>query len=121
MRRQFKDTISDLAQSDPRVVLVFGDISVYMFRDFQAQFPDRFYNMGICEQTLVSVAAGLRSQGFIPVVHTIGSFLTERAMEQIKIDLVYNEYPACLVSCAGTIDSASTDLISACRTVTAER
>ncbi|MEI6970048.1 MAG: transketolase [bacterium] len=106
MRKQFKDTFFDLAKSDPRVVMILGDISVYMFRDFQAQFPDRFYNMGICEQTLISAAAGLRSQGFIPVVHTIGAFLTERAMEQIKIDLVYNDYPACLVSCGGTVDWA---------------
>jgi transketolase len=106
MRKQFKDTVLDLARTDERLMLLFGDISVFLFREFQAKYPDRFYNLGICEQTLISAAAGLRSQGFIPMVHTIGAFLTERAMEQIKVDLVYNRFPACLVSCAGTFDYA---------------
>ena len=106
MRRRFGKIISELAKKDEKIYLIVGDIGFRVFDEFREMHPDRFINMGICEQTLISVAAGLRSQGFIPIVHTIGSFLTERAMEQIKIDLVYNEYPACLVSCAGTIDWA---------------
>ena len=106
MRKQFKDTVLDLAEHDSDIVLVFGDISVFLFREFQAKYPDRFYNMGICESALISVSAGLSSQGFIPFAHTIAPFITERAMEQIKLDLAYNELPANIVTCGATFDYA---------------
>jgi transketolase len=64
MRAQFRNTVTDLAAQDDRLVVVFGDISVYMFKEFGERYPGRFYNMGICENTLVSVTAGLSSQGY---------------------------------------------------------
>jgi transketolase len=106
MRKQFKVTSLDLAAQDDKLVLVFGDISVFLFNDFQQKYPDRFYNLGICEQAIVSVAAGLRSQGFIPFVHSIAPFVTERAMEQIKLDCSYNDFPINIVSCGATFDYA---------------
>jgi len=106
MRRQFKETILDLASNDETIVLLFGDVSVYLFKEFQERYPQRFYNMGICENSLVSVAAGLSSQGFTPFVHTIAPFLTERCLEQIKLDLCYNRFPANLVTCGATFDYA---------------
>ena len=57
MRGKFKDIVTDLAENDPRVIVLLGDISVFQFRHFQARFPDRFHNMGICENALISVAA----------------------------------------------------------------
>lgn len=106
MRKQFKDTMISLAAADQRLVLLFGDISVFLFREFEAIYPGRLYNLGICEATLISMAAGLSSQGFIPVVHSIAPFVTERAMEQIKLDLCYNRFPANIVSCGATFDYA---------------
>jgi transketolase len=106
MRKQFKQTMTELAAADERLTLLFGDISVFLFREFQERFPDRFFNLGICESTLISVSAGMRSQGLIPVVHSIAPFITERAMEQVKIDLCYNDLPANLVSCGATLDYA---------------
>ena len=106
MRKQFSATMLDLAATDSRLVMVFGDISVFLFREYQQRYPDRFFNLGICEATLVSVAAGLSSQGFIPVVHSIAPFVTERAMEQVKDDLCYNRMPANIVSCGATFDYA---------------
>jgi transketolase len=106
MRKQFKITTSELADVDEKIVMVFGDISVFLFNDFQKKFPDRFYNMGICEQALVSVAAGLSSQGFVPFVHSIAPFVTERALEQIKLDCSYNQFPVNIVSCGATFDYA---------------
>ena len=106
MRKQFRDTVLDLAEADERVVLVFGDISVFLFEPFAVRFPTRFYNLGICENTLVSVAAGLASQGFIPFVHTIAPFITERCLEQIKDDVGYNGFPIHMVSCGATYDYA---------------
>jgi transketolase len=106
VRRQFRDTVTDLAAADERVVLVFGDISVFMFEGFARRFPGRFYNLGICENTLVSVAAGLASQGFIPFVHTIAPFVTERCLEQIKLDVCYNGFPVHIVTVGATYDYA---------------
>ncbi|MEP7305707.1 MAG: transketolase C-terminal domain-containing protein [Acidobacteriota bacterium] len=106
MRKQFRDTVTELAEADERVVLVFGDISVFLFEPFVRRFPNRFYNLGICENTLVSVAAGLASQGLIPFVHTIAPFVTERCLEQIKIDVGYNRFPINIVTCGATYDYA---------------
>jgi transketolase len=106
MRKQFRDTVTELAETDERIVLVFGDISVFLFEPFTRRFPKRFLNLGICENTLVSVAAGLASQGYIPFVHTIAPFVTERCLEQIKLDVGYNRFPINIVTCGATYDYA---------------
>lgn len=106
MRRQFKETIMDLASKDASIVLIFGDVSVYLFKEFSEKYPERFYNMGICENTLISVAGGLSSQNLTPFVHTIAPFATERSYEQIKLDLCYNEFSANIVTCGASFDYA---------------
>ncbi len=106
MRKKFRDTIMDLSAHDEKVVMILGDVSVYLFNDFKQKYPDRFYNMGICENTLISVAAGLSSQGFFPFVHTIAPFITERSYEQIKLDMCYNKFGGNIVSCGASFDYA---------------
>lgn len=106
MRKQFKDTVSDLAPQDERVVVILGDISHYLFSAFQEKHPSRFYNMGICENALISVAAGLSAQGFHPFVHTIAPFITERSIEQIKLDMCYNKFGGNILSCGSSFDYA---------------
>lgn len=106
MRSQFRDTVLDLARNDPSIVMILGDVSVYLFNEFQQKYPLRFFNMGICENTLISVAGGLSAQGFTPFVHTIAPFLTERSFEQIKLDLCYNRFPGNIVTCGATFDYA---------------
>jgi len=106
MRKQFRDTIMDLSTHDDKIVMVLGDVSVYLFNDFKEKYPDRFYNMGICENTLISVAAGLSSQGFFPFIHSIAPFITERSFEQIKLDMCYNQFGGNIVSCGASFDYA---------------
>lgn len=106
MRRQFKDTVTEIAARDERAVVILGDISHYLFSAFQEKFPSRFYNMGICENALISVAAGLSAQGFHPFVHTIAPFITERSLEQIKLDMCYNEFGGNILSCGSSFDYA---------------
>lgn len=106
MRREFKNTVSDLAAKDDKVVVILGDISHFLFNDFQQKYPDRFYNMGICENALISVGAGLSSQGFYPFVHTIAPFITERSLEQIKLDMCYNQFGGNIVSTGASFDYA---------------
>ena len=106
MRGQFKNTVMELAPGDDSIVLILGDVSVYLFKDFSEQYEDRFYNMGICENTLVSVGAGLAARGLTPFVHTIAPFVTERSFEQIKLDMCYNRLGVNIVSCGATFDYA---------------
>lgn len=106
MRKQFKETVSDLAARDDKVVVILGDISHFLFNDFQQRYPKRFFNMGICENTLISVTAGLSSQGYRPFVHTITPFLTERSLEQIKLDLGYNHLGGNIVTTGASFDYA---------------
>jgi transketolase len=71
MRNAFAQEIFDLAASDERVVLLMGDIGNRLFDKYRAQFPDRFFNCGVAEANMVSVAAGLASEGMRPVCYTI--------------------------------------------------
>ncbi|HOG18392.1 MAG TPA: hypothetical protein PLB96_13705 [Syntrophales bacterium] len=96
----------DLASRDPDIVMIFGDVSVYLFNDFKEKYPDRFYNLGICENTMISVGAGLSAQGIFPFVHTIAPFITERSYEQIKLDMCYNRFGGNIVSCGASFDYA---------------
>ncbi len=106
MRKRFRETVTDLAAREERLVLLFGDVSVYLFKDFKEAYPQRFYNIGICENTILSVGAGLSAQGFIPVMHTITPFITERSYEQIKLDLCYNRFGGNIVTCGASFDYA---------------
>lgn len=106
MRKCFRDTMLRLASKDERLLLLLGDISVYLFKEFQEGHAERFFNIGICENTLVSMAGGLYREGFLPVVHTIAPFLSERSYEQVKLDLCYNGVGGTLVTCGGSFDYA---------------
>jgi transketolase len=87
MRRAFGKQIADLADLDPRIVLLVGDIGYKIFDDFRERHPKRFFNMGICEQSLIGVSAGMAIEGLKPWVYTITPFLIERPFEQIKLDI----------------------------------
>jgi transketolase len=91
MRKQFPKTVLDIMDKDERVVVLLGDIGVHAFKDVFEKYPNRCLNIGICEQSMVGMAAGLSMAGFIPIVHTIEPFLVDRAFEQIKDDFGYQE------------------------------
>lgn len=87
MRRRFGKIITELAAQDDKVVLLVGDIGFRVFDQFRDRFPDRFINMGICEQSMISVASGMALEGLKPWVYTITPFLIERPFEQVKLDI----------------------------------
>jgi transketolase len=86
MRRQFGKTIVELAEKDPKLILLYGDVKQNM-DEFEKRFPGQIFNCGICEQSTVSMAAGMALEGLHPVVYSLTPFLIERACEQIKMDL----------------------------------
>lgn len=106
LRKQFFSTLLNLFPEDERLFLLLGDIGVHGFRSLLTDFPKRAMNIGILEQSMIGVSAGLASEGFIPVVHTIAPFMIERAYEQIKIDLAYQQLGANLVSVGASFDYA---------------
>ena len=87
MRRKFGKLIDQLAKKDKKIVLLVGDIGYGVFNDFRKNHKDRFFNMGICEQSIIGTAAGMALEGLKPWVYTITPFLIERPFEQIKLDI----------------------------------
>jgi transketolase len=87
MRRTFGKIIAGLADKDDKIYLMVGDIGYRIFDEFREKHPDRFINMGICEQSIIGVSAGMALEGLKPWVYTITPFLIERPFEQVKLDI----------------------------------
>ncbi len=87
MRRRFGKIINNLAFKDEKIVLIVGDIGYGIFDEFRKNHPKKFYNFGICEQSIISCASGMAIEGLKPWVYTITPFLIERPFEQIKLDI----------------------------------
>jgi transketolase len=104
MRQEFADTMLEVGQKDPRLAVLIGDISHFILQPFAKACPGRFYNIGICEQAIVNMAAGLSKTGFFPVVHTISPFIIERAFEQIKLDFGYQKLGVNLITVGSAFD-----------------
>jgi transketolase len=90
-RADFADELIALARADERIVAVCNDsVGSSNLAKFREEFPDRLINVGIAEQDMVGVSAGLANAGFIPFVSAAAPFLTGRALEQIKADIAYS-------------------------------
>ena len=98
MRGEFVRSLIQIAQLDSRIVLLTGDLGYGSIEDFQKTFPQRFFNLGIAEQSLLSVAAGMASQGLRPFVYSIGNFPTFRALEQLRNDVAFMKLPVTTVT-----------------------
>jgi transketolase len=97
-RDAWVDALVDLARHDERIVAVANDsVGSSKLGPFQSEFPDRLINVGIAEQNMVGIAAGLANGGKIPFVSSAACFLTARAMEQIKVDAAYSQHHMVLV------------------------
>jgi transketolase len=90
-RDTFSRTLESLAESDPRIVTVVSDsVGSSKLVNFRKRWPERMVNVGIAEQTVVAVGAGLANGGKVPFVSAASCFLTARALEQIKADVAYS-------------------------------
>ena len=87
MRRRFGKVIAELADRDENIVVLVGDIGYRVFDEFREKYPERFINLGICEQSMIGVSAGMALEGLKPWVYTITPFLIERPFEQVKLDI----------------------------------
>ena len=86
MREVFGETVSQLADSDPRIVMLDGDVGSSTKADiFEKRHPERYLQMGIAEQNMLGVAAGLATTGLIPFVSTFVAFAVVRPLDQIRV------------------------------------
>ncbi len=106
-RRTFAETASRLVEEDLSVALVYAEISGQYFSEVERGHPDRVVNVGIREQLLVNVGAGLALTGMRPIVHTFGSFLVERAFEQVKLGFGHQDVGGVLVGSGGSVDNTA--------------
>jgi len=97
MRNAFAETLTQLAQEDSRIVLLSGDIGNKLFDHFKKVDASRFYNCGVAEANMMSVAAGMALNGLRPVIYTITPFTTTRCFEQIRVDVCYHQAPVIIV------------------------
>ena len=89
-RIAFAETLIALAKIDPKIIVVCNDsVGSSNLTEFRDIYPERLIDVGIAEQNMVGVAAGLANSGFTPFVCAASPFLTGRALEQIKADIVY--------------------------------
>jgi len=107
VRNIFADEITRIAQERADLVLLSGDIGNRLFDKFKEIAPDRFYNCGVAEANMVTVAAGMASCGLKPVCYTIATFLTYRVIEQIRLDLGYHHQKVVLVGTGAGLSYAS--------------
>ena len=97
MRDAFSNALVAAAKKDPKVLLLTGDHGYALFDAFRKSCPDQYINCGIAEQNMVGVAAGLAKAGFKPVVYGLAAFVPIRVLEQIKIDVCYENLPVTFI------------------------
>jgi transketolase len=107
MRNAFAAEITELACADERVVLLSGDIGNRLFDKFRDRCPGRFFNCGVAEANMISVAAGMAMNGLRPIAYTITPFITTRCLEQIRVDICYHDLPVAIVGVGAGLAYAS--------------
>ena len=90
MRTAFINALLDIAALDEDVWLLNADLGYSVLEPFAASFPDRYVNVGVAEQNMIGVAAGLAMTGRKVFVYSIGNFPTQRCLEQIRVDVCYH-------------------------------
>lgn len=104
MRSTFVRFLVELAEDDPRIVLLTGDLGFTVLEPFAERFPDRFFNVGVAEQNMVGIATGLAEAGFVPFVYSIATFATLRPYEFIRNGPVQHRLPVRIVGVGGGFD-----------------
>ena len=107
MRNKFADVIYEIGSKDERICALVADISpAGSIVKFREEFPDRFINVGVAEQAMIGIAAGMALRGMRPFCYTIATFSLYRPFEMVRIDLCYQNLPVTVVGMgAGVIYS----------------
>lgn len=107
MRRAMQAAVSAYIRREPDSALLLVDIGEWAFRELIAAFPDRVKNIGIFEDGIVSVAAGMALAGVVPIVYGISPFIAQRALEQLKLDFAYQRLGGNFITTGASYDFAT--------------
>ncbi len=98
MRNTFSETLYECAKVDPSIYIVVADISpAGSMMNFREEYPDRFINVGVAEQVMIGMCAGLALKGCRPFAYTIATFTLYRPFEMVRDDLCYQNLPVTVV------------------------
>ena len=103
MRTTFINTLLELADEDDRIWLLCGDLGYSVLEPFFERFPGRFINVGVAEQNMIGIAAGLAQSGYVAFCYSIANFPTLRCLEQIRNDVCYHDCNVNIVSVGGGV------------------
>src|ERR1700678_1284526 len=101
MRGAFAKTLTELAKEDERVFLLTGDLGYMALEPFAERFPDRFVNVGVAEQNMIGVAAGMAESGSLPFCFSIATFATLRQYEFFRNGPIAHKLPVRIVGVGG--------------------
>ncbi len=104
MRRAFLSRVADMIRNEPDTTFFTVDIGMWAIRDVLQDFPERCTNVGIYEDAMFSIAAGMSRRGLVPTIFGIQPYLIERALEQIKMDLAYQKLGVNVVGTGAAVD-----------------
>ena len=107
MRNNFAEALYEEGKKDNKICVVVADISpAGSIQKFRNEFPDRFINCGVAEQSMIGIAAGFALKGFRPFCYTIATFTLYRPFEMVRVDLCYQNLPVTIIGMgAGAIYS----------------
>ncbi len=102
MRNTFIAQLTEFAKQNPDAMLLTGDLGYNAFETFMQELPEQYLNVGVAEQSLISVAAGLALSGKKVFCYSISTFATMRAYEQIRNDIAYQNLPVVIIGGGST-------------------
>jgi len=101
MRDVFIERLTQMAERDPRIMLITGDLGFGVLADYAQRFPRQFINAGVAEQNMTGIATGLALEGHIVYTYSIANFVFMRCLEQIRNDAAYHDCNVNVVSIGG--------------------
>jgi transketolase len=107
MRTAFIKTLCELAEQDERIWLLCGDLGYSVLEGFSSRFPNRFVNVGVAEQNMTGIAAGLALSGKVVFIYSIANFPVMRCLEQIRNDVCYHNLNVKIVTVGGGLTYGS--------------
>jgi transketolase len=106
MRNNIITSLMQEMEKDENIFFLTADMGINLVEQIQDKFPTRYANVGIAEQNMIGVAAGLANLGYKPFVYTISNFVIHRCLEQIRNDIILHKYPITLMGTSTGYDNA---------------
>lgn len=101
-RRTFIDTLIELAEKDDKIVLIVPDVGFNYIEKFQNRFPERYFNLGVTEQSTILIASAMAIAGYKPYVYSMINFVLFRPYEMVRNGIVHHKANVKLLGVKGS-------------------